>query len=137
MNVRDVYSGKSLQRLSNAPYVGCTFPLVRNVRFHLTMDDKFGQTYVEYPSDTAANIAVFTRRIKEIVPKVSEIYVGSDSKLENLPMFQDAYFVDLVRQLFEIVKTTVIMYVSAPLLSYMGIECVRNLVRLECCLEYD
>ncbi|KAJ2698285.1 hypothetical protein H4218_003368 [Coemansia sp. IMI 209128] len=137
LDVRDIYLSKSLQQLSNAPYEGCAFPMACIIRFRLTVDDKPGQTYEVHPPDIAANIAAFAQRIREVAPRVSEVYVDNDDKLQNLPMFQDAHFADLVRQLFGIVKTTVIRYVNATLLGSMGMERVQDLVRLECCLEYD
>ncbi|KAJ2024622.1 hypothetical protein GGI06_000922, partial [Coemansia sp. S85] len=108
LDVRDIYLSKSLQQLSNAPYEGCAFPMACIIRFRLTVDDKPGQTYEVHPPDIAANIAAFAQRIREVAPRVSEVHVDNDDKLQNLPMFQDAHFADLIRQLFGIVKTTVI-----------------------------
>ncbi|KAJ2868232.1 hypothetical protein GGH94_000219 [Coemansia aciculifera] len=131
LSVWYVYSGKSLQLLSCEQYVGCAFPSVRKLSFHLLVDDVFGPIHDEYPPNTEANIAAFVRRMREMAPMVNEVRVANDHELGKMLQRQGAQFVDLVRRLFGIVDTTVISGFSTSLLGFMHFELVCNLVCLE------
>ncbi|KAJ2866487.1 hypothetical protein GGH94_001528 [Coemansia aciculifera] len=65
-----VYSGKALNMLSRAPYDGCAFPLVRRIVFLIITDD-----YLEEGMKTERNTVAFVQRIKQMVPKVDDIWV--------------------------------------------------------------
>ncbi|KAJ2749833.1 hypothetical protein GGI19_005450, partial [Coemansia pectinata] len=160
LDIKSVYSGKALRLLSDAPYEGHSFPLVRKLRFELTSDSD-GNHYWEpvcddlrhdelepesdadddaatpkshyvYPPDTAANIAAFVQRIKQMAPAVSEIDV---STYYIFPDFDD-HILDLVRQLFGVVeKYTVISRGNCSMVMYLDLETIRDLVHLECSLD--
>ncbi|KAJ2867187.1 hypothetical protein GGH94_000990 [Coemansia aciculifera] len=40
LDIKSVFTGKALQLLSDAPYEGCSFPLIRKLRFELTSDEE-------------------------------------------------------------------------------------------------
>ncbi|KAJ2693534.1 hypothetical protein H4218_006003, partial [Coemansia sp. IMI 209128] len=109
LGVRDIYAGKSLQLLSQAPYVGCAFPLVRKLSFDI-LACNVPKLVKDYPPNTAANIVAFVQRIKEMAPATSEVYVTNDDELGKLLQRQNAYLVDLIKRLFEIVETTTISF---------------------------
>ncbi|KAJ2700773.1 hypothetical protein H4218_001862, partial [Coemansia sp. IMI 209128] len=141
LGIHDVYSGKSLQLLSQAPYVGCTFPQVRSVYIFASTGKGSGSTE-EYPPNTAANIVAFVNRIKEMVPRTCDVGLEVDDRLQKLLQRQDACLVDLIKRLFGIAGTTTISFHDSLKLDCidMKLDCIdkydiRSLVRLECYVE--
>ncbi|KAJ2469195.1 hypothetical protein GGI03_000512, partial [Coemansia sp. RSA 2337] len=156
LSVWDIYLGESLKQLSSGLHVGCAFPSVRKLSFHLITNDGFREpheivlevvnngvpklchvrffksTNGKFPPNTAANIAAFVRRIKEMAPMVNEVHVMNDIKRRELSQRQNAHFVDLVRQLYGVFDMTIISGADEPVLGSMDLELVRNLVRLDC-----
>ncbi|KAJ1925592.1 hypothetical protein GGI09_001766 [Coemansia sp. S100] len=162
LDIKSVFTGKALQLLSDAPYDGCSFPLVRKLCIYLTSDNEdcydwesvsdndreLGDwalvgthfctpkaRYV-YPSDRAANITAFVQRIKQMVPAVSEIYVYPYNDAERLLLHCHFHTLDLVQQLFDIVeRRTVIAGRDDSMLVYLDLEPIRDLVHLKCSLH--
>ncbi|KAJ2033274.1 hypothetical protein H4S04_009331, partial [Coemansia sp. S16] len=109
----------ALQLLSHAPYEGCSFLQVRKLVFDLTFyDESFyrsveaddsdsdydsdfdGDEYTSwnrdiYTSDSAANMAAFAKRVKQMVPMVSEIDVTPVSDAEKLFESGNTTIIDL------------------------------------------
>ncbi|KAJ2424286.1 hypothetical protein GGF41_002832 [Coemansia sp. RSA 2531] len=121
LDIGSVFSGKALQLLSHAPYEGCSFPLVRKLVFDLTFyDESFyrsveaddsdsdygsdfdGDEYTSwnrniYTSDSAANMAAFAKRVKQMVPIVSEIDVTPVGDAEKLFESGNTTIIDLCK----------------------------------------
>ncbi|KAJ2866036.1 hypothetical protein GGH94_001811 [Coemansia aciculifera] len=132
LDIKSVYTGKALQLLSGAPYEGCAFPLVRKLVFDLTTYDANDDCDNICPLVTAANTTAFAQRVKQLAPAVSEIDVWSHGMVGNLFELRDAHALDLVRRLFGIVeKHTVITRGSKPLVTYMDLEPIRDLVHID------
>ncbi|KAJ2460555.1 hypothetical protein GGF42_000763 [Coemansia sp. RSA 2424] len=135
-----IYSGNALQRLSGAPYDGCAFPLVRQLTISLCLSSRQKQTlwsyppggFVRYPPDTTANIAAFVQRVKQMAPNISEVDVLSYSNAEELIKRRDIHIVDLIQQLYDIVKVkTAITHDCRLLVEYLDLEPIRNLVHVD------
>ncbi|KAJ2399589.1 hypothetical protein GGF41_008098, partial [Coemansia sp. RSA 2531] len=164
LDIKSVFTGKALRLLSDAPYDGCSFPLVRKLCIYLTSDNEdcydwesvsdndrepedwalvgthvcTPKTRYVYPPDTVANIAALVQWIKQMVPAVSEIYVYPYDDAERLLRRINAYVSDLVQQLFDIVeRRTVIAGRNDSMLAYSDLEPIRDLVHLECSLDSD
>ncbi|KAJ2686093.1 hypothetical protein IWW39_003873 [Coemansia spiralis] len=129
--VRDVYSGELLQRLSSPPYEGCAFPLVHDISFWVYSGDELGPTE-EYPPNTAANIAAFVQRIKEMAPRVRDANVANDIELRRLLWRKDAYIMDLARRLYDIIGRTSISYHVGQPIAILDLESASSLVHLKC-----
>ncbi|KAJ2057863.1 hypothetical protein GGI17_005401 [Coemansia sp. S146] len=118
--------------LSGVPYEGYAFPLVRKLVFDLTTYDTNDDCYNICPLVTAANITAFAQQVKQMAPAVSEIDVWSHGMVGNLLELRDAHALDLARQLFGIVKKhTVITRGSKPLVTYMDLEPIRDLLHID------
>ncbi|KAJ2056668.1 hypothetical protein GGI17_006080 [Coemansia sp. S146] len=165
LDIESVYSGKALQLLLEAPYEGCSFPLVCKLNIDLTIDvegcynwepegddlrdnelepdsdndnDDMPKTRYVCPPDTAANITAFVQRVKQMAPMVSEIDVTPFDEIENLLKSRNVHILDLVQQLFGIIeKHTVITCGSDPLVKYFDLEPIRDLVYMDCSLDTD
>ncbi|KAJ2826300.1 hypothetical protein FBU31_003483, partial [Coemansia sp. 'formosensis'] len=161
VDVESVCSGKALQMLSASPYEGCAFPLVRKLTFDLIIDlqgrydwelesdDTDGDNdndswesesdddypprkrYI-YPQDTTANINAFAQRVKQMAPTVSEMDVTPYDEAEKLFERGSTHILNLAKELFRIVeKHTVITRGSDPLVMYLDLKPIRDLVRIE------
>ncbi|KAJ2802440.1 hypothetical protein H4S07_004690, partial [Coemansia furcata] len=161
VDVESVCSGKALQMLSASPYEGCAFPLVRKLTFDLIIDlqgrydwelesdDTDGdedndswesesdddypprKRYV-YPQDTTANINAFAQRVKQMAPTVSEMDVTPYDEAEKLFERGSTHILHLAKELFRIVeKHTVITRGSDPLVMYLDLKPIRDLVHIE------
>ncbi|KAJ2757430.1 hypothetical protein GGI19_000031 [Coemansia pectinata] len=171
LDIKSIYSGKALQLLSDTPYEGRSFPLIRKLSFELTSDsdgnyywepvcdnegyydqepesddelesesddDNTPKTHYVYPPDTAANITVFVQRIKQMAPAVSEIDVTPVGDAERLLQRCNVHVSDLVQQLYDIVeRRTVLTGGSEPMLVYLDLEPIRDLVHIVCSLHTD
>ncbi|KAJ2331509.1 hypothetical protein GGI00_003221 [Coemansia sp. RSA 2681] len=155
-----IYTGQSLRLLSSAPYEGCAFPLVRKISVNISADfddsddycpdvaaddddsdgyrpgnadDYLMERYETYPPDTAANIAAFVLRLKEMMPVISEVDMLHSNVVGRMLERRDAHLMDVAHRLFNIVKTpTVLVYCSGKLTRYLDLEPVTSLVRLDC-----
>ncbi|KAJ2751286.1 hypothetical protein GGI19_004582, partial [Coemansia pectinata] len=85
-----------------------------------------------YVPSTAANIAAFVQRVKQMAPMVSEIEVTPVGDAEKLFQRRNVLLIDLCKQLFGVVeKHTVITRGSDPMVMYMDLEPIRDLVRID------
>ncbi|KAJ2584174.1 hypothetical protein GGH95_000555 [Coemansia sp. RSA 1836] len=140
-----VYSGRALQRLSGAPYEVCAFPLVRQLTISLSWYDKHRQDFGSYspdgldsyPPDTTTNIAAFVQRVKQMAPNIREVDMRYCPDIRKLVKRHDTHMVDLVQQLYDIVKAkTTITYNSESLVEYIDLDLIRsNLVRVDYCIN--
>ncbi|KAJ2056267.1 hypothetical protein GGI17_006285 [Coemansia sp. S146] len=158
LDIKSVYSGKALQLLSDTPYEGRSFPLVRKLSFELTSDsdgnyywepvcddlrdddddDDTPKTHYVCPPNTVANIIAFVQRIKKMAPAVSEIDVTHVGDAERLLQRCNVHVSDLVQQLFDIVeRRTVISRDNYSMVMCLDLEPIRDLVHLECSLDTD
>ncbi|KAJ2486847.1 hypothetical protein IWW47_005473, partial [Coemansia sp. RSA 2052] len=133
------FCGKALRQLSGAPYEGCTFPLVRQLEIRLTLGDEYSNalscypssSFDRYPPDTTANIAAFVQRVKQVAPDIRKVEAWSYSDVEELVKRRDIHAVDLIKQLYGIVKTkTAITGYCRLLVEYLDLEPIRNLVHV-------
>ncbi|KAJ2824789.1 hypothetical protein GGI24_003320, partial [Coemansia furcata] len=161
LDLESVYNGKALQMLSAAPYEGCAFPLAHKLTLDLVIDlrgrynwesesdDTDGdedsdslesenddgypaQKRYIYPQDTAANINAFAQRVKQMAPTVSEIDVTPRDEAKRLFARGCMHILHLAEELFGIVeKHTVITRGSDPLVMYLDLKPIRDLVRIE------
>ncbi|KAJ2810505.1 hypothetical protein H4S07_002635, partial [Coemansia furcata] len=167
-DVELVYSGKALKILSNAPYEGFVFPLVHTLEFELTsvLKDRFSLELEDdgtgdhddndsdwesesdnsnasrklcvCPQDTAANIAAFAQRVKQMAPTVSEVNISPHGKADRLFQCDNHHILHLAEELFGIVeKHTVISYDSAHLVIHLNTEPIRDLVRIQYMMDVD
>ncbi|KAJ2458277.1 hypothetical protein GGF42_002171 [Coemansia sp. RSA 2424] len=139
LSIWSIYSGKALQWLSSVPYEGCTFPHVRQLTIGLYLDDEFKQlnenrpppSLDSYPPETAANIAAFVQRVKQVAPDIRKVDVWAYSNAEDLIKRRDIHIVDLIQQLYDIVEVkTAITRDSVVLVEYLDLEPIRDLVRV-------
>ncbi|KAJ2896407.1 hypothetical protein GGI21_005051, partial [Coemansia aciculifera] len=84
VDLRSIYSGNALQKLSIDPYEGCNFPLVGKLSLDLYVDghdsddystdsEDNGEASQQYPPETVANIAAFVLRLKEMAPVINTL----------------------------------------------------------------
>ncbi|KAJ2336541.1 hypothetical protein GGI00_000773, partial [Coemansia sp. RSA 2681] len=134
-----VFSGKATQQLSDAPYEDCAFPLVRQLTIGLYDDEEHRQVFRShspdgldsYPPDTTANIAAFVQRVKQMSPNIREVDVWSCPDAEELVRQHDIHAVDLIQQLYDIVKAkTTITRGCGVLVEYLELGPIRNLVNV-------
>ncbi|KAJ2801442.1 hypothetical protein H4S07_004938, partial [Coemansia furcata] len=99
----DIYSGRALTMISQAPYDGCAFPLARKVTIMLLSVEYFSR-YDDSPAKAArteANIGAFVERIRKMAPRASEIGVRPKD-LDNFPEITSSHFGSLVSRLFQL-----------------------------------
>ncbi|KAJ2751680.1 hypothetical protein GGI19_004329 [Coemansia pectinata] len=128
----DIYSGKALQQLSSAPYDGCAFPLVRVLTFNIRfVDDYLSEDQnINSPPGTEANILAFVQRVKEMAPRVHEIYQNvGDTDYELLEDY-GVHTTLLVSQLYGIAETTVISKRNRDLVVSPGLAPIGNLTSI-------
>ncbi|KAJ2440815.1 hypothetical protein GGF42_007502 [Coemansia sp. RSA 2424] len=139
LSIWSIYTGTALQQLSSAPYEDCAFPLVRQLTIGLCLGDKLKQisesrpptSLDSYPPDTTANIAAFVQRVRQMVPNIRKVDVGPDPSVQQLVVQRNAHIMDLIQQLYDIVKAkSAITYNSESLVEYLDLEPIRNLVHV-------
>ncbi|KAJ2460163.1 hypothetical protein GGF42_001019, partial [Coemansia sp. RSA 2424] len=139
LSIWSICMGMAVQQLSSAPYEGCTFPRVRQLTIGLYLDDEFKQlsenrpppSLDSYPPKTAANIAAFVQRVKQLVPDIREVDVWSYPDAEDLIKRRNAHILDLIQQLYDIVEAkNAITRDSMVLVEYMDLEPSRDLVHV-------
>ncbi|KAJ1666198.1 hypothetical protein GGF38_002910, partial [Coemansia sp. RSA 25] len=141
-----IYTGQALRLLSSAPYEGCTFPLVRKITIDIAADDNNSdeywpgnaddylmEKYKAYPPDTAANIAAFVLRLKEMMPAISEVEMSPFDVVRNMLRRRDAHLMDVAQRIFNIVETpTAAAYSRGGFTRHLDLEPITSLVRLVC-----
>ncbi|KAJ2869950.1 hypothetical protein GGH93_005941, partial [Coemansia aciculifera] len=158
LDIGPVFSGLALRLFSEAPYEGCSFPLVRKLVFDIFAYDKScyrldsesddtdsdyssssssddsweSESDNDYPPVTAATITAFVQRVKQMVPMVIQIDVKPSNRTEKLLERQNIHLIDMCKQHFGVVeKHTMITCGSTPMVMYMDLEPIRDLVRID------
>ncbi|KAJ2449541.1 hypothetical protein GGF42_004741 [Coemansia sp. RSA 2424] len=100
LSERSIYSGKALDTLSQAPYEGQSFPLVRVLSIVIIVDDTSEDIELD-SSAVEANIGALVQRIKEMAPMLSKVCVEVDNNEELLEITRRC-FGSLVSQRFRL-----------------------------------
>ncbi|KAJ2461609.1 hypothetical protein GGF42_000081 [Coemansia sp. RSA 2424] len=135
-----------------SPYNGCAFPLVRTLSIDVfgldgasstdydsqSGDDDDGYStkmHTVYPPDTAANIAAFVRRLKEMVPAARDVVMTS-TNTGNLLQRGAKHMMDLARRLFDLAeKRTTIDYSRCEIAYYVDLAPISDIVDIRCFIE--
>ncbi|KAJ2459811.1 hypothetical protein GGF42_001237 [Coemansia sp. RSA 2424] len=134
-----IYTGKAVQLLSSVPYEGCALLLVRQLAINLRLYEERrhvlrGQSptsFDVYPPDTTANIAAFVKRVKQMAPNIRQVDVSPDFFAESLLRQCNTHLMDLIQQLYGIVKArTAITHGCGLLVEYLDLEPIRDLVHV-------
>ncbi|KAJ2639886.1 hypothetical protein GGF44_002634, partial [Coemansia sp. RSA 1694] len=140
LSIWSIYAGTALQQLSSAPYEDCAFPLVRQLTIGLCLGDKLKQinenrpptSLDSYPPDTTANIAAFIQRVRQMAPDIRKVDVLPDPSVQQLVVQRNAHIMDLIQQLYSIVKVKIATtYGSVILVEYLDLEPIHDLVRVD------
>ncbi|KAJ2042509.1 hypothetical protein H4S04_007262 [Coemansia sp. S16] len=101
VNVPDIYSGNALKELSCEPYVNCTFPKVRSIKFTFSMPSAEEQLTDNMTASVAieSNISAFVRRIRLLTPMMKEIRITTLSHGFNQRQLPAQRLDNLVAQL--------------------------------------
>ncbi|KAJ1925378.1 hypothetical protein LPJ71_000191 [Coemansia sp. S17] len=101
VNVPDIYSGDALKELSCEPYVNCTFPKVRSIKFTFSMPSAEEQLAENMTASVAieSNISAFVRRIRLLTPMTKEIRITTLSHGFNQRQLPAQRLDNLVAQL--------------------------------------
>ncbi|KAJ2634210.1 hypothetical protein GGF44_003577, partial [Coemansia sp. RSA 1694] len=145
VNFEFILNGEALRQLSMAPYDGCAFPLVRALSIDViglsgtTFPDYDGNYPNEwstvYPPDTAANIAAFVRRLKEMVPAARDVIMSSIKTGDSL-LRDDTHMSDLVQRLFDLAeKRTTIDYAIYEIAYYVDMAPISDIVNISCSID--
>ncbi|KAJ2891588.1 hypothetical protein IWW38_003555 [Coemansia aciculifera] len=155
-----IYTGRAFERISSSPYDGCSFPLVREIKFWFVTDnDEYGaydtsddddddddgefpglsrysnpqMRQTPYPPDTLVNIAAFIQRVKEMAPNIRTVVVDTEEEDYLLLGPLSEYAADLTQQLYDIAETkpTTITRRFAVLVEYLNLDPIRNLVHVD------
>ncbi|KAJ2061157.1 hypothetical protein GGI17_003267 [Coemansia sp. S146] len=134
-----IYSGQALEGLSQSPYCGQAFPLVRKVTFFVAMDDpgEIDEDIETNPLVVEANIGSFVLRVKEVAPLINEIRIELDKSTEQ-PETASLYFDRLVPRLIQLVdcfEYSVYGYTSVS--AEFQLDNIRHLVQIKCHFEGD
>ncbi|KAJ2245356.1 hypothetical protein GGI13_005862 [Coemansia sp. RSA 455] len=134
LDVWDIYSGKSLQQMSSAPYDDCAFPQVHTLIFNIRVHAKSVETSdcQISPPGSEASVLAFVQRVKEMVPRVNVIYVGVRGILYEPFNGDDPLVVLLVTQLYRIVETTVITDCNCDLVINPDLAPIGHLTSIVC-----
>ncbi|KAJ2461379.1 hypothetical protein GGF42_000228 [Coemansia sp. RSA 2424] len=100
LSERSIYSGKALDTLSQTPYEGQSFPLVRVLSIVIIVDDTSEDIELD-SSAVEANIGALVQRIKEMAPMLNKVCVEVDNN-EDLLEITRRCFGSLVSQLFRL-----------------------------------
>ncbi|KAJ2579324.1 hypothetical protein GGH95_003165, partial [Coemansia sp. RSA 1836] len=135
-----------------SPYDGCAFPLVRTLSIDVfgldgasstdydsqSGDDDDGYStkmHTVYPPDTAANIAAFVRRLKEMMPAARDVIMTS-TNTGNLLQRSAKHMMDLARRLFDLAeKRTTIDYSRCEIAYYVDLAPISDIVNIRCFIE--
>ncbi|KAJ2909926.1 hypothetical protein GGI21_001386 [Coemansia aciculifera] len=128
VDLRSIYSGNALQKLSTAPFEGCAFPLVREFSLFIYVND---QSTGDYPPETLANIAAFVQRVKEMAPSVNKISMAYTPEVEELLTRRDPHLLDLAKQLYNAMDVTSVVIAFEDLSThYIDWEHISNLAHI-------
>ncbi|KAJ2040117.1 hypothetical protein H4S03_001248 [Coemansia sp. S3946] len=104
--INDICEGHALRLLSTRPYDGCAFPQARKLTFELVVCCTYaGEPEYTYPG-ADDNTSAFIKRIKEMSPRVSEIYLGISYKSGDSTPGSGKHMRFLVSKLSELTDTT-------------------------------
>ncbi|KAJ2104031.1 hypothetical protein GGI09_000336 [Coemansia sp. S100] len=104
--VYNICEGQALQLLSAWPYDGCAFPQARKLKCELVVCCTYaGEPEYTYPG-ADDNTSAFIKRIKEMSPRVSEIYLGISYKSGDSAPGSGKHMRFLVSKLSELTDTT-------------------------------
>ncbi|KAJ2053404.1 hypothetical protein H4S04_000693 [Coemansia sp. S16] len=104
--INDICEGHALRLLSARPYDGCAFPQARKLTFELVVCRTYaGEPEYTYPG-ADANTSAFIKRIKEMSPRVSKIYLGISYKSGDSAPGSGKHMRFLVSKLSELTDTT-------------------------------
>ncbi|KAJ2886413.1 hypothetical protein H4R27_000704 [Coemansia aciculifera] len=134
-----IYLGQALEGLSQSPYCGQAFPLVRKITFFIAMDDpgEIDEEIEIHPQVVEANIDAFALRIKEVAPLINEIRIELDIYNEQ-PETSGPYFGSLVSQLTQLVDCIDYFdYGYTPVSAELHLDDIRHLVQIKCRFESD
>ncbi|KAJ2461390.1 hypothetical protein GGF42_000215 [Coemansia sp. RSA 2424] len=152
VSLKLILKGEALRQLSMAPYDGYAFPLVRTLSIDVfgldgasstdddsqsgdDDDDYSTKMHTVYPPDTAANIAAFVQRVKEMVPAARDVIVPFIST-ESLSQRGAKHMVDLLRRLFDLAeKHTTIDYASCRVSHYVDLAPISDIVNISCSIR--
>ncbi|KAJ2584367.1 hypothetical protein GGH95_000431 [Coemansia sp. RSA 1836] len=101
LDIWNIYSGKSLDMLSRAPYDTLIFPLVRSLAFFFVSPSQRKPKLTVLKDMVVANIDAFVQRIRRMVPMASEIKVETGSYSHDVHPNLSHYFSSLVSQLYQ------------------------------------
>ncbi|KAJ2859737.1 hypothetical protein GGH94_005939 [Coemansia aciculifera] len=140
LDIWDIYSGKSLQQLSSAPYDGCAFPLVRTLAFNIRVYkhseekrdyDHPTEDYKIPPPGSEAKIYAFVQRVKDMAPAVSEIYLDTRDTDFEPSECNESHALLLVSQLYRVVETTIVSERNNDLVFSPGLAPIGNLTSIK------
>ncbi|KAJ2040570.1 hypothetical protein GGI03_003199 [Coemansia sp. RSA 2337] len=145
-DARAVYSGKAIRQLSMAPFEGCPFPQVRELLVDLHIkpkDDGDGDEHIpvvakDYPLEAAVNTTAFVQRLQQMAPRINKVDVDVFIESHHRVHIErcSANDMELAWQLFGIADAmAAITSRGAPLLTYMDLEPLCSLVRID--IELD
>ncbi|KAJ2466209.1 hypothetical protein GGI03_002240 [Coemansia sp. RSA 2337] len=104
--INDICEGHALRLLSARPYNGCAFPQARKLTFELVVCRTYaGEPEYTYPG-ADDNTSAFIKRIKEMSPRVSKIYLGISYKSGDSAPGSGKHMRFLVSKLSELTDTT-------------------------------
>ncbi|KAJ2103052.1 hypothetical protein GGI09_000873 [Coemansia sp. S100] len=104
--INDICECHALRLLSAWPYDGCAFPQARKLAFELVVCCMYaGEPEYTYPG-ADDNTSAFIKRIKEMSPRVSEIYLGISYKSGDSAPGSGKHMRFLISKLSEITDTT-------------------------------
>ncbi|KAJ2682523.1 hypothetical protein IWW39_005963, partial [Coemansia spiralis] len=123
----DVYSGEALRILSQEPYAGCAFPLVRDISFAIML----GNGIQVEQSTATTNIGALAQRLKEMVPmaKACQLYVQADGVTDH---GTNRHIKDLMTRLFQLAGEVGLSYSNSLFnLRDIQLDGVHNLVSIK------
>ncbi|KAJ2065118.1 hypothetical protein GGI17_000529 [Coemansia sp. S146] len=129
--VSTIFEGKALELLSTEPYDGCAFRWARELSFDMVTDVDWDEDYEHFPPDAEANIAAFVQRIKEMAPRVTQIYMDFSERKGQLVTRYSSYVYYLFSELFKLAKVIMPSDTSYMRVSYLDFKFACKLVRID------
>ncbi|KAJ2866595.1 hypothetical protein GGH94_001402 [Coemansia aciculifera] len=127
--VSTIFEGKALELLSTKPYDGCAFQWARELSFDMD--------YEHFPPDAEANIAAFVQRIKEMAPRVTQIYMDFSERKGQLVTRYSSYVYYLFSELFKLAKVIVPSDTSYMRVCHLDFESACKLMRINSDVSED
>ncbi|KAJ2115616.1 hypothetical protein IW146_002174 [Coemansia sp. RSA 922] len=138
-DVWGVYIGKALEMLNSALRDEYTFPATRllEIRFSRAPIQRQRKDMAADPLWVQANINAFVQRIKQVVPMVNEIKVGSRFYGSDLPPATIQCFGGLVTQLYQLAnRISFSSYNGLPLIE-LQLDMIGELVHIDYKVSLD